>query len=46
MTVTQDGRELWSGRLAWAVPTRPAPVPGAWRSQVDPDGPAVHVTIS
>jgi thioredoxin reductase len=46
MTVTQEGRQLWSGRLAWAVPTRPAPVPGAWRSQVDPDGPAVHVTIS
>lgn len=46
VTVTQEGRELWSGRLAWAVPTRPAPVPGAWRSQVDPAGPAVHVTIS
>ncbi len=46
VTVTQSDRELWAGRLPWAVPTRPSPMPGAWRSQVDPDGPEVRVTIS
>lgn len=46
VTVTQSGRELWAGRLPWAVPTRPAPVPGAWRSLVDPDGAEVQVTIT
>ncbi len=46
VTVTQSGRELWSGRLPWAAPTRPAPIPGSWRAQVDPAGSAVRVTIS
>ena len=46
VTVAQSDRQLWAGRLPWAVPTRPAPLPGAWRSQVDTDGPAVRVTIT
>ena len=46
VTVSQSGRELWAGRLPWAVPTRPAPIPGAWRSHVDPDGGVVRISIT
>jgi hypothetical protein len=44
--VTQGDRQLWSGRIPWALPTRPVPIPGDWRAQVDPDGPQVRISIT
>jgi len=44
--VTQGDLELWSGRIPWAVPTRPVPIPGGWRAHVDPDGPGVRISIA
>jgi thioredoxin reductase len=46
VSVTQGDRQLWSGRIPWAVPTRPVPIPGGWRTQVDPDGPEVRISIA
>jgi thioredoxin reductase len=46
VTVTQGDRELWSGRIPWAVPTRPVPIPDGWRTQVDPAGPEVRISIA
>jgi hypothetical protein len=46
VVVTQGERQLWSGRIPWALPTRPVPIPGDWRSQVDPDGVAVRISIT
>ena len=34
VTVTQGSRELWSGRVPVAVPTRPFPIPGRWHADV------------
>ena len=33
--VSQSERTLWSGRLPWLRPTRPARVPGGWTAQAD-----------
>jgi thioredoxin reductase len=42
ITVRQDRRELWSGRLRRLVPGRSAHIPAGWSAAVDPaGGPAV-----
>ena len=41
--IDQDGRELWSGRLARVMPGRSARLPHAWTRDVDPAGGAVFV---
>jgi thioredoxin reductase len=41
--IAQDGRELWSGRLARVMPGRSARLPHTWTLAVDPDGGAVCV---
>jgi hypothetical protein len=41
--IVQDGRELWSGRLARVMPGRSARLPHAWTRAVDPAGGAVFV---
>jgi hypothetical protein len=46
ITVRQGDRQLWSGRIPWALPTRPVPIPGEWRAQVDPEGPQVRISIT
>lgn len=46
ISITQSDRTLWSGRVPWAMPTRPFPVPGGWRSAVDPRGPVVRVSVT
>jgi thioredoxin reductase len=43
--IAQDGRVLWSGRLARLVPGRSAGVPHAWTASVDPRGGAVRVRL-
>jgi thioredoxin reductase len=41
--ISQDGRELWSGRLARVMPGRSARLSAKWTADVDPDGGAVTV---
>jgi hypothetical protein len=44
--VAQDGRRLWSGRLARLVPGRSARLPHAWTAAVDPSGGPVRVRLA
>lgn len=44
--ISQDGRMLWSGRLARLVPGRSASLPHAWTAQVEPNGGAVRVRLA
>jgi len=43
--VNQDGRALWSGRLARLLPGRPGHVPARWTRLVDPEGGPVSVGV-
>jgi thioredoxin reductase len=43
--IVQDGRTLWSGRLARLVPGRSAGLPHAWTAAVDPRGDPVRVRM-
>jgi len=45
--VTQADRMLWSGRVPWLVPTRPAYVPTPWLRDLDraPGGAPVWITV-
>jgi thioredoxin reductase len=45
ITVRQDRRELWSGRLSRLVPGRSAHIPAAWSAAVDPAGGPVVVAV-
>ena len=44
--VAQDGRALWSGRLARLVPGRSGRLPDAWTARVDPGGGPVTVLVA
>jgi thioredoxin reductase len=44
--IAQDGRALWSGRLARLVPGRSGRLPDEWTARVDPDGGPVTVFVS
>lgn len=46
LTARQGGRTLWSGRVPWAVPTRPFPVPAGWLAAVDPDAGPVRLSYA
>ncbi len=45
VTVTQEARELWSGRLRRTVPTMPVHIPARWLERIDPDGAAVRIAV-
>ncbi len=45
ITVRQDRRELWGGRLRRLVPGRSAHIPAGWSSAVDPSGGPVLVAV-
>jgi len=45
ITVTQDGRELWSGRLRRLVPGRSADIPTTWAAAADQDSGPVVVSV-
>jgi thioredoxin reductase len=45
ITVRQDRRELWSGRLRRLVPGRSAHIPAGWSAAVDPAGGPVVVAV-
>jgi thioredoxin reductase len=44
--LVQDGRTLWSGRVARLVPGRSARLPHAWAETVDPSGGPVRVRVA
>jgi thioredoxin reductase len=44
--VEQDGRALWSGRLARLVPGRSGRLPDEWTARVDPEGGPVAVFVA
>jgi hypothetical protein len=44
--IEQDGRMLWSGRLARLVPGRSARLPHAWTAAVDAAGGPVRVRVA
>ena len=44
--VVQDGRELWSGRLARLMPGRSARLSASWTDRVDPAGGPVTVRLA
>jgi thioredoxin reductase len=44
--VVQDGRPLWSGRLARLVPGRSGRLPDEWTARADPDGGPVTVFVA
>jgi thioredoxin reductase len=44
--VVQDGRKLWSGRLARLMPGRSARLSASWTDRVDPAGGAVTVRLA
>jgi pyruvate/2-oxoglutarate dehydrogenase complex dihydrolipoamide dehydrogenase (E3) component len=44
--ITQDGRQLWSGRLRWLSPGRSARLPVNWTSHVDHDGGRVAARLT
>jgi hypothetical protein len=44
--IAQDGRALWSGRLARLVPGRSGRLPDEWTARADPDGGPVAVFIA
>ncbi len=44
--VVQDGRELWSGRLARLMPGRSARLSASWTDRVDPAGGPVSVRLA
>ena len=43
--IAQDGRALWSGRLARLAPGRSARLPDGWTARADPDGGPVTVFV-
>ena len=43
--IAQDGRALWSGRMARLVPGRSARLPDEWTARADPDGGPVTVFV-
>jgi hypothetical protein len=43
--IVQDGRTLWSGRLARLMPGRSMRIPHGWTARVDPDGGEVRVRV-
>jgi hypothetical protein len=43
--LTQDGRQLWSGRLARIVPGRSANIPTDWATRVDPAGGTISARV-
>ena len=44
--IEQDGRPLWSGRLARLVPGRSGRLPDEWAARADPDGGPVTVFVA
>jgi hypothetical protein len=44
--IEQDGRALWSGRLARLVPGRSGRLPEDWAARADPDGGPVTVFVA
>jgi thioredoxin reductase len=44
--IVQDGRPLWSGRLARLVPGRSGRLPDEWTARADPDGGPVTVFVA
>ncbi|MGH3101724.1 MAG: oxidoreductase, partial [Thermoleophilia bacterium] len=44
--ITQDGRPLWSGRLARLLPGRSGRLPDAWTARADPEGGPVTVFVA
>jgi thioredoxin reductase len=44
--IVQDGRLLWSGRLARLMPGRSTKVPHGWTARVDPEGGEVRVRLA
>jgi thioredoxin reductase len=44
--IVQDGRPLWSGRLARLVPGRSGRLPDAWTARADPEGGPVTVFVA
>jgi thioredoxin reductase len=44
--IVQEGRTLWSGRVARLVPGRSARLPHAWMEAVDPSGGPVRVRLA
>jgi hypothetical protein len=45
ITIRQDGRELWRGRLRRLVPGRSAHIPAGWSAGVDPSGGPAVVSV-
>jgi thioredoxin reductase len=43
--IVQDGRRLWSGRLARLMPGRTTCIPHGWTGRVEPGGGAVRVRL-
>jgi thioredoxin reductase len=43
LSVSQDGRTLWTGRLPRLMPGRSVRLPGGWTDAVDASGGAVHI---
>jgi thioredoxin reductase len=44
--IAQDGRPLWSGRLARLVPGRSGRLPDEWTARADPEGGPVTVLVA
>jgi thioredoxin reductase len=44
--IEQDGRAIWSGRLARLMPGRSTRIPHGWTARVDPGGGAVRIRLS
>jgi hypothetical protein len=45
ITVSQDGAQLWRGRLLRLVPGRSLSIPAAWLRRVDPAGGSLRISV-
>ena len=43
--ISQEGRQLWAGRLRWLDPGRSMRVPASWTAAVEPNRGAVTVRV-